>query len=431
MRMTSLSSFARIAGAAVVIAALASCTAAPAATPSATSDATEAAAGSTCVASPETVATTPLPAGASEPLDPAVVDELRLAAEAGFDMASAPGAVVGVQTPDGTWTEAFGVADPATGTPLEVDDIFRIGSITKTFTGSLVLQLVESGELSLDDTIDQYVDGVPNGDEVTIRMLLNMTSGIASYGLNEDWVNTYETAPTTAWTPDQLLDAGFSVSPLFAPGAEFNYSNTNFILLGEVIEEVTGEPYPDVLEAQILEPLSLTDTYFPDSSELPDPHPKGFSLQGTPDDSQEPVDATDWSPTAAWTAGQIVSTVDDMLLWGHALVTGQGILDEEMSIERLTSFPEDEGYGYAMGCLGGWVGHTGEIAGFNTTVYHDTTSDTTVIVIVTSDIPSGDCTVSKTLADNTTAMPCMSPATRIFVSLSKALGHPFTPIPMS
>ena len=155
------------------------------------------------------------------------------------------------------------------------------------------------------------------------------------------------------------------------------------------LEQVTGEPCPDVLRAKILEPLGLDETSFPDTSKVPEPHPQGFSLQGTPDDSPEPIVATDWSPTFAWTAGQIISSIDDMLDWGRILATGQGILDEEMSVERLDSFPGASGYGYAAGCINAWVGHTGEIPGFNASLFHDAANDPTVVVLTNSDIPLG------------------------------------------
>ena len=431
MRTPPVFSLARIAGTALVVVALAGCTADPAAERATEEPVATDAAGSACVPSPETVATTELPASALEPLDETAVDRLRLAAEEGFGLAAAPGAIVAVRSPEGTWIDTIGVADPATGAPMESDFYMRIGSITKTFTGSLILQLDEQGELSLDDTIDEYVDGVPNGDEVTLRMLIDMTSGIASYTLDEQWVTTYLTTPTTVWTPDQLLEAGLSLPPSFPPGEKFEYSNTNFILLGKVIEEVTGEPFTEVLDEQILEPLELTHTSFPDDALIPVTHPQGYSLQGTPDDSQTQVNATDWSPSFGWTAGQMISTIDDLLVWGRVLATGQGILDEEESIERLAAIPGEQGYGYAAGCIDGWFGHTGEIPGFNTSVFHDTTTDTTVITIANSDIPTGDCTVSKTLADDPKTIDCMSPATRIFVALSEALGHPFTPPPLS
>jgi D-alanyl-D-alanine carboxypeptidase len=125
----------------------------------------------------------------------------------------------------------------------------------------------------------------------------------------------------------------------------------------------------------------------------------------------------------------MISTLDDLLVYGRALGTGQGLLDEESQVERLTSFPGPSGYGIALGCVDGWVGHTGELMGFNTSVFYDTTADTTIIVAVNSDIASGDCTVLPVLPDNQTGIPCMAPATRMFVGVSEALGHTFTPPP--
>jgi D-alanyl-D-alanine carboxypeptidase len=382
------------------------------------------------VASPDSVASTQLPAGATDPIDDATAADLEAASLAGIAEAAAPGAIVGVRTPDGTWTKAFGVADTATGAAMTVDDHVRIGSVTKTLTGSMVLQLAEEGELSLDDTIDEYVDGMPNGDRVTLRMLLDMTSGIASYSLDEEVADTYLSEPETVWTPDELIAAGASIPPLFEPGAQFDYSNTNAVLLGRVVEQVTGQSYAEALEERILVPLGLEHTSFPDTTAIPDPHAHGITLQGTPDDDVDPVDATGWSPTFAWSAGQAISTVDDLLAYGRAVVTGQGLLDEEMSVERLTSWPADGGYGLAIGCIDGWVGHTGEIPGYNTTLFHDAANDMTVIVLANSDIPSGDCPESKTLPDTDTSLPCMNPAVRIFVKVSEALGHTFTPNPM-
>ncbi len=380
-----------------------------------------------CVTDPVEVVTTAPGADATRALDRRIIDGLRLAAEAGLAEAPAAGAVVGVRTPDGTWTEAFGVADTTTGTPMTTSHFFRVGSVTKSFTATLMLQLAERGEVELDDTIDQYVPGVPNGDAVTIRMLLDMTSGLASYTLDQAWIDTYFGAPSTAWSPGQLLEAGLRLEPLFAPGTQFDYSNTNYVLLGMIIEDVTGRPFADVLETEILVPLGLSRTSFPDSAAIPAPHARGLTLQGTPDGSREPVDATDWSPSVFWAAGQMISAVDDLLVWGRALATGQGVLDESTSVDRLQSFPPAGGYGHGIGCVAAWVGHTGEIPGFNATVYHDTTTDTTVAVIANSDIVSGDCTLWKTPVDNPPGIPCMSPATRVFVAVSAALGHPFTP----
>ena len=126
-----------------------------------------------------------------------------------------------------------------------------------------------------------------------------------------------------------------------------------------------------------------------------------------------------------WTAGELISTIDDLLVYGRALATGRGLLGEDAQATRLTSFPGDSGYGLALGCVDGWVGHTGEVPGYNTSVFHHASTNTTVIVQVNSDIASGDCPDLPTLPDNNPDQVCTSPATRIFVGLSEALGHPF------
>ena len=142
-----------------------------------------------------------------------------------------------------------------------------------------------------------------------------------------------------------------------------------------------------------------------------------------------PSNATHWNPAWGWTAGEVISNMADLLAYGRALGTGQGLLGSAAQAERLRSFPVRAGYGIAVGCIDGWVGHTGELPGYNTTVYYDTTSDTTVIVQANSDIASGNCPESPILTDDPRDTACSSPATRIFVALSTALGHTFTPIP--
>jgi D-alanyl-D-alanine carboxypeptidase len=411
---------------AVTAAALTGC----AASGSAQHDATPArssAAG--CVADPTAVVDAPskLPTG---PLPAKLVSALDAAAIAGKAQASTPGAIVAVQTPKGRWMKAYGVADPDTGRAMTLAETQRIGSVTKTFTGTLVLQLAGEGKLSLDDHIDKYVKGVPNGDEITLRELITMTSGLASYTLNTDLQNAWFANPQAEWSPEQLLSASFALKPVFEPGAKFNYSNTNFVLLGEVIQKVTGEPYVSVLQDGILTPLGLTHTAMPaGNAPLPDPHADGFTLQGTPDGDFTPVNSTDWNPTFAWTAGQMTSTISDMLLWGRTLATGHGVLDRKAQLDRLASIPKAGGYGDAFGCIDGWLGHDGDLPGYNSSVFYDTASDTTVIVFVNSDIMSGTCKESKTLPDNPSSGRCMALSTRIFVALSDALGHHFTANP--
>lgn len=361
-------------------------------------------------------------------LPDSVAAKLDAAAASSFKAAAAPGAIVGVSTPQGTWTHVYGVADPATNAPMTADMHMRIGSVTKTFTGTLILQLAQDGKLSLSDTIDEYVTGVPNGNRITLAMLANMTSGVASY-FTKPFLQRYFADPSTVFTPDELVHDGVAASPVFSPGARFDYSNTNTILLGEVIEKVSGEAFGQVLQQRILTPLGLSGTSFPDTSPtIPAPHPQGFTLQGsgTP---QHPANATDWNPSFGWAAGGMISTLQDMLTYDRALGTGRGMLSPESQKTRLDSIPGSAGYGLALGCIDGWVGHTGELPGFNSSVFYDTTSDTSVVVLVNSDIASGGCSESPTLTDNPSELPCSAPATRIFVGLSDALGHPFHPNP--
>jgi D-alanyl-D-alanine carboxypeptidase len=381
-----------------------------------------------CVANVSAVITkgrNPVPQSA---LPDSLATKLDKAAASSFKAAAAPGAIVGVSTPQGTWTHVYGVADPATGAPMTSDMHMRIGSVTKTFTGTLILQLAQDGKLSLSDTVDKYVTGIPNGNRITLAMLSNMTSGVASY-YTKPFLQRYFGDPFTVFTPDELVGYGVAASPVFSPGERFDYSNTNTILLGKVIEKVTKEPFGQVLQQRILTPLGLSSTSFPDTSPaIPAPHPQGFTLQGsgTP---QHPANATDWNPSFGWAAGGMISTLHDMLIYDRALGTGRGMLSAKSQKTRLDSIPGPAGYGFAIGCIDGWVGHTGELPGFNSSVFYDTTSDTSVVVLVNSDIASGNCSESPTLTDNPSELPCASPATRIFVGLSEALGHTFHPNP--
>jgi D-alanyl-D-alanine carboxypeptidase len=419
----------------VALGAASGCTAAS--TPSA--DATPAAstavtrlpdAGQPCVADPtQVVDAQPTAQMMSGDLPADQVAELHAAAKSALTRA-VPGAVVGVRSPAGTWTQAYGKADPTTGTRMAVGVHTRIGSITKTFTATVVLQLAESGRLSLEDPIDKYVSGVPNGDRINLRRLASMTSGVGSYTRSKKFTDRYFAKPETVFTPAELLKVGVSESPLFEPGEQFDYSNTNTILLGMVIEKVTGAPVEQAMQTGILDPLELTNTSWPGTStKLPEPYAQGYTLQGDRATPDKPENATHWNQAWGWTAGELISDIDDLLTYGRALGTGQGLLDAKSQTARLTSFPTPGGYGFGFGCVAGWVGHAGELPGYNTSLFYDTTSDTTVAVQVNSDIASGDCEASPTLTDDPRDRVCSSPATRIFVALSSALGNTFTPPP--
>ena len=148
-------------------------------------------------------------------------DALNAALEQSFSESGAPGVVAAVQTLEYTWVETRGVADRTSEELMTPDVHQRIGSVNKTFTVSLLLQAAAEGLLSLDDTIDQYVEGVPNGDEITLRQMADMTSGIASYTFNEQFQEDLVSDPQRIWTPEELVQIGIEDSPAFDPGTEF------------------------------------------------------------------------------------------------------------------------------------------------------------------------------------------------------------------
>lgn len=415
--------------AAVALALVAAgCTSAP--QPSAASSAASPSmtAAAACVTDiPTVIARAAAPDAATAALPSEVTKALETAADKAFTQAATPGAIVAVRTGKGTWTKAYGHADGDGKTPMTVGIHTRIGSITKTFTGTVVMQLAEQGALSLDDPISKYVPNVPNGDRISLRLLADMTSGVASYTRSKKFTDRYFAKPETIFTPEELLAVGLAESPLFEPGAQFDYSNTNTILLGLVVEKVTKKPFEDVLQTQVLTPLHLKNTVWPGkSTEMPKPFAQGYTLQGDFAKPNAPSNATHWNQTWGWTAGELISNIDDLLVYGRALGTGQGLLKAEAQTERLASFPGVAGYGIGMGCVDGWVGHSGELPGYNTSLFYDTTTDTTVAVQTNSDIASGDCPADRpTLSDNYTEVACSSPATRIFHAVSEALGHPF------
>lgn len=396
------------------------------------SSASTAAPGAACVADPSAVIARTLPPAATGPMPSGRAEALERAAREGLANAAAEGAIIAVRTPQGTWTTALGLADKATNTPMTDTMYSRIGSVTKTFTGTLILQLVQDGKLSLDDPIGKYFPDIPRGNDVTVRMLMNMTSGIASYSFDETFQHEIFSDTSKQWNPDELIQMGLKLPRPFEPGAKFDYSNTNTLILGRLVEKLTGTSYADALKARIIGPLHLTGTSLPGpDGALPSPHPTGLTLQGLPDGQTTPQDATAWNPSWGWAAGALTSTVADLLTYGRALGTGHSLLDTTTQTTRLASIPGPAGYGLAVGCIDGWLGHTGEIPGFNATLFYDTRSDTTIAIMVNSDITSGDCTVSPTLPGNPKHLPCMDPATRILVSLSTALGHEFKPNPKS
>jgi D-alanyl-D-alanine carboxypeptidase len=299
-----------------------------------------------------------------------------------------PGAVVGIWTPDrGTWVKAFGVADISTQRPMRTTDHFRIASITKTFTADIILQLKDEQELTLEDTLASHgFTDVPNADIITIRHLLNMSSGLYDYSEDEVFGEQVSEDYTAAWTPQELLEFIIYKGVRFPPGQEYRYTNTNYILLGLIIEKVTGNTYETELNNRILEPLGLTNTAYPDGPYLNDKFPSGYQVTVI-DGSPTLTDITTFHPSQAWTAGGMTSNLEDMRKWAVEMSRGS-LLQQETQEERMNWENLDFGREYLRYCLGSyWLGenilfgHTGSIPGFSSAAFHMPNRQATFVVL--------------------------------------------------
>jgi D-alanyl-D-alanine carboxypeptidase len=332
-------------------------------------------------------------------LDPAVAQRLDAAINDTMKTANVPGVIVGLWAPDGQYVRAFGVADKATGAPMKPDFYHRIGSVTKTFTITAVLQLVDQSKLGLDDPISKYVDGVPRGDEITLRQLARMQSGLYNYSAVEAFQTALYDDPQHRFTPRELVDFAFSKPSEFAPGQGFEYSNTNTVLLGMTVEKVTGQSLADYVREHIIDPLKLSHTTFPTDNAFPEPHAQGYT-EGP--DGKELI-ATDWDPTWAWAAGAMVSNLDDMHAWADALATGT-LLDPATQKQRLETvstppMPPQDGYGLGIFDLAGWVGHNGSLPGYQTVAARLASRQMTMVIMSNTDIPAQGGEPSTALAN--------------------------------
>ncbi|GGV18977.1 serine hydrolase [Kitasatospora herbaricolor] len=272
------------------------------------------------------------------------------------------------------WRGTAGTADLATHAPVRADGHFRIGSITKTFVATVVLQLVGEGRLRLDDTVEHLLPGaVPGGTGITLRQLLDHTSGIPDYTEDPrfemkdeaDILRWVDTGRWTTYRPRELVDVATAHPALFPPGTGWSYSNTNYLLAGMAVERVTGHSWEEEVRRRIVLPLGLTGTSFPRTSPfVPAPHAHGyFSLSGGP------VDVTLRNPSGASAAGSGISTAADLDRFLAALLGGRLLRPAELAeMQRTTEVRPGVGYGLGLQRMdspcGPLFGHTGSIEGY-------------------------------------------------------------------
>lgn len=317
--------------------------------------------------------------------------KLDAAVEQAMKDLAIPGALVGISVP-GTvdYVKAFGSGDQATDTPMSLDDHVRIGSVTKTFTGTAILQLVDQKRVQLTDPVSKYVAGVPSGDKITLQMLGDMRSGLFNYSEDEEFVKSVlpelSKGPTAgAVTAQQLLDISFKHPLNFEPGTKFEYSNTNAVLLGMVVEKVSGQPLADYFQRNIFTPSKLTQTSYPSSGEMPTPYAHGY----TTDTSGAVVDASLWNPAWANAAGAIISTYADMKIWASELGKGSLLAPETQKkrLEKVDQAGLASLYRFAIFENNGWLGHNGSIPGYTSVVMSIPDQNATLVVFTNTDIP--------------------------------------------
>ncbi|MFI9747650.1 serine hydrolase domain-containing protein [Streptomyces sp. NPDC052494] len=287
----------------------------------------------------------------------------------------APGAMARFTGPDGVRSRTVGVRDRVSGAAMDVQARFRIGSVSKTFSTVVLLQLVQEGKLTLDAPVNQYLPGLLPDDRITVRHLLTHRSGLADY--TDDMFNNtvpgFEAVRNRVFSYQELVDLSLALPRTTEPGVAYKYSNTNFVVVGMLIEQATGRPVADAYERRIFKPLKLTKT----SYVHPDTRIKGLHVRGYlhPDEAGAPlVDSTEQTVSWAQSAGAVISSPGDLNTFTSALMRGR-LLSPAMLETMTTVTPTDTtntrfyGLGlrrYDLSCGTQIFGHTGTVQGFYT-----------------------------------------------------------------
>ncbi|WP_424886861.1 serine hydrolase domain-containing protein [Streptomyces sp. XH2] len=330
-------------------------------------------------------AVTAVTAGAAAPATATRPDPVRQGLETLVRSDHAPGALASMMDRNGNVrTYTAGVGDRDTHATVLRDGQVRIGSITKTFTAVVVLQLVGEGKIGLGDSVESHLPGLVrgkgiDGQKITVRQLLQHTSGLPDY--EEDV--TDDILERRYLSPRDALDVALKHEAVFAPGTkgEWGYSSTNYLVAGLIVQKVTGRPLAEQIDQRVIQPIGLRNTYFPAPGEttIRERHPRGYR-QGTTDADLR--DVTEIDPSASWAGGAMVSTTSDLNRFFSELLKGEGegnrlLEEDQLKQMRTTVDMKVEGYGAGLGIISmplscrpgdnriAW-GHSGGIPGYGT-----------------------------------------------------------------
>ncbi len=306
-----------------------------------------------------------------------------------------PGAILFTRDGNTSMRLASGLGDLGRKTPMKADDHYKIASLTKTYTAAVVLQLVAEGKLRLTDSIERWVPGlVPNGRKITIRQLLNHTSGLAEFDTDPRYLKPYLSGDLGFyWAPRKLVQMGVSHPPLFPPGVtrHTHYANTNYVLLGLAVEAATGHSIGAELRKRIFQPLHLDETSYRIKPGLPSPYAHGYLVLGKP----PAMDVSGISPSLSPASGAIVSTAEDVADFYRALLSGHVVrldLLRAMKTTIVEGKPVDiVGQRYGLGLelfptsCGDALGHNGVVPGYITYAFSSGDGSRQAVLMVNLD----------------------------------------------
>jgi D-alanyl-D-alanine carboxypeptidase len=309
----------------------------------------------------------------------------------------APGAVAVVRTPKGTHRAAAGRARVRPPDRMKATDRFRIASITKTFVATVVLQLAAERRLRLDDSVERWLPGLlPSGGATTLRQLLGHTSGLFDYDDDEAWVRERNANPARDWSPRELVAIATSHPPVFAPGRAWAYSNTNYVILGLVVEAVTGRTLERELRERIVKRLRLGATSYPTGTAMSGRVAHGYvgARPGLPIPPGTLLDVTTLLSPSAWGSGQLVANADDVTRFFSALLRGRLVPAAQLAGMKADVRRAEYGLGLMISYTrcGTAFGHRGDIPGYRSIVWSTGNGRRTAVVMVNIDdtrVPQG------------------------------------------
>ncbi|MQS37129.1 serine hydrolase domain-containing protein [Streptomyces katsurahamanus] len=341
------------------------------------------------------------------------VTALRQALRAAL-AAGAPGAMARVDDGGTVHKAAEGIADRGTGRAITADDRFRVGSVTKTFSAAVLLQLVDEGALGLDDRVDDHLPGLLPDRRTTVRHVLSHRSGLYDY-TNDLFARTvpgFEAVRNKVFGYQELMDLSLAKAPTVAPGGSYAYSNTNFVVAGMLIEKLTGNPVGDEYRDRIFTPLKLRDTFYVHpGTAVPGVHARGYL---TPDEAGAAlVDSTRQTASWAQSAGAIISTTRDLNTFLAALLGGELTSAAQLAeMRRWVPVNSTQAYGLGLrrrdlSCGVSVYGHNGTVQGYYTSSFTSGDGRRSVTAVANT---SNNGTVLNTLPRTLEAVFCGSAA---------------------